>query len=70
MFELETLRLIKKSFRRFLSLTMIVFIGSGFLMGLYSTPDVLRESIDAYYDEYDMNDIILYSHTVSVMRTM
>ena len=61
MFELETLRLIRRSFRRFLSLTMIVFIGSGFLMGLSSTPDVLRKSIDAYYDEYDMNDIVLYS---------
>ena len=61
MFRLETFRLIKKTFRRFLSLTMIVFIGAGFMMGLMSTPDVLRESIDRFYDEYELSDVVIYS---------
>ena len=61
MFRLETFRLIKKTFRRFLSLTLIVFIGAGFMMGLLSAPDVLRESVDRYYDQYNLEDLMIYS---------
>ena len=61
MFRIETFRLIVKTFRRFLSLTLIVMIGAGFMMGLMSTPTVLRGSIDIYYDEYDLNDLVIYS---------
>ena len=60
-FRLETFRLIGKTYKRFLSLTLIVFIGAGFMMGLMSTPKIMRESVDRYYDEYDLQDIILYS---------
>ena len=44
-----------------MSLTLIVFIGAGFMMGLMSTPKIMRESVDRYYDEYDLQDIIIYS---------
>ena len=57
MFDLETLRLIKKTFRRFLALTLIVLIGSGFMMGLSSSSDVLRKSVDDYYDQTLMQDL-------------
>ena len=60
-FRLETFRLIGKTYKRFLSLTLIVFIGAGFMMGLMSTPKIMRESVDRYYDEYDLQDIIIYS---------
>ena len=61
MFNKDTFRLIKSTFNRFLSLTMIVLIGSGFLMGMTNYPIVHRESTDAYYDEYNFQDIQLYS---------
>ena len=61
MFNLETLRLIRKTFRRFLSLSLIVFIGSGFIMGLMSTPRVMRESVDRYLDETEISDLVVYS---------
>ncbi len=61
MFDLETLRLIKKTFRRFLALTLIVLIGSGFMMGLSSSSDVLRKSVDDYYDQTLMQDLQVYS---------
>ena len=61
MFELETIRLIQKTFKRFLSLVMIVFIGAGFMMGLMSTSDIMKQSVDVYFDDTDMMDIQLYS---------
>ena len=61
MFELDTLRLIKKTFKRFLSLTLIVMIGAGFMMGLLSTAIVMRQSADEYSDEYNVEDMMIYS---------
>lgn len=61
MFELETLRLIKKSFRRFLTLTLIVMIGAGFMMGLISTSQIMRESVDVYTDANNLQDLQIYS---------
>ena len=61
MFRLETFRLIGKTLRRFMSLTLIVFIGAGFMMGLMSTPEVMRKSVDQYYDDKQMEDVIIYS---------
>ena len=60
-FRLETFRLIGKTYKRFMSLTLIVFIGAGFMMGLMSTPKIMRESVDRYYDEYDLQDVMIYS---------
>ena len=61
MFELETLRLIKKSFRRFLTLTLIVMIGAGFMMGMISTAQIMRESVDIYTDRENLADLQIYS---------
>ena len=61
MFNLDTFRLIRKTFKRFLSLALIVMIGAGFMMGMLSTPDIMRVSVDAYFDEKKMQDLQLYS---------
>ena len=61
MFRIETFRLIIRTFRRFLSLTLIVMIGAGFMMGLMSTPEIMRKSVDRYNDEYDLQDLVIYS---------
>ena len=61
MFNLDTLRLIKKTFKRFLSLTLIVLIGTGFMMGLLSTPIIMKDSVDVFNDENNLQDIQIYS---------
>ncbi|MBR3227894.1 MAG: FtsX-like permease family protein, partial [Erysipelotrichaceae bacterium] len=61
MFKTDTYRLIRKTFKRFFSLLMIVLIGSGFMMGLFSTPTIMRQSVDVYDDEYHLADIQLLS---------
>ena len=61
LFTSETFRLIRKTIRRFMSLVLIVFIGSGFMMGLLSAPDVMRLSTDRYYDEKKLQDLTIYS---------
>lgn len=61
MFNLDTFRLIKKTFKRFLSLTLIVLIGSAFMMGLMSTSTLMRKSVDEYNDEYELQDLQIYS---------
>ena len=61
MFNQETFSLILKTWRRFLSLCLIVVIGSGFLMGLMSTPQIMRESVDSFNDQYHLQDLQIYS---------
>lgn len=61
MFRKETFRLIRRTFRRFLSLTLIVLIGSGFMMGLMSAPKTMRESVELYYNDNDLQDLQIYS---------
>ena len=61
MFRKDTVRLIRKSFKRFLSLLLIVLIGSSFMMGLLSTRDIMEKSVDRYNDDYSLQDIQLYS---------
>lgn len=60
-FKTDTFRLIFKTKRRFISLLLIVLIGVGFMMGLLSDPITLQDSVDAYYDKYNFQDIQLYS---------
>ena len=62
MFRIDTLRLIKKTSKRFLSLVLIVLIGTGFMMGLMSSSTILRNSMDIYNDKYNLQDIQLYSN--------
>ncbi len=61
MFQKDTLRLIKKTGKRFFSLVCIVFIGVAFMMGLLSTAVIMRTSVDRYDDQLSLHDIQLYS---------
>ena len=58
----ESIRLIKSSYKRFLSLFMIVFIGTALMVGLLSTPYIMRDSVDSYYDDNNLFDIELLSN--------
>lgn len=60
-YNLETFRLIVKTKKRFISLVLIVLIGVSFMMGLLSTPDIMRKSMDVENDAYNLQDIQLYS---------
>lgn len=61
MFKIDTFRLIKKTFKRFFSLIMIVFIGTAFMMGLMSTETIMKKSVDIYAKDYKLQDLQLYS---------
>lgn len=61
MFNLDTFRLIKKTFNRFFTIVMIVLIGVAFMMGLMSCEYVMQKSVDDYNDEYNLQDLQLYS---------
>ena len=61
MFGKDTLRLIRKTSNRFLSLLMIVLIGTAFMMGLLSTRTIMEKSVDRYADEYALHDLQFYS---------
>ena len=71
----DTLRLIKKTFNRFFSLLMIVLIGAGFMMGLLSCRTIMEKSVDSYDDDYNLQDIQLYStygfdeHDISALKS-
>ena len=61
MFHKDTFRLIKKTFKRFFSLVMIVLIGVAFMMGLLSTREIMEKSVDTYSDDTHLQDIQVYS---------
>ncbi len=61
MFHKDTLRLIKSTFNRFLSLLLIVLIGVAFMMGLLSTRRIMEYNVDRYADEEALQDIQLFS---------
>lgn len=56
-------REIKNSLGRFLAIIAIVALGVGFLVGLLSTTPDLRASVDTYYKEKNMLDILIKSTT-------
>ncbi len=55
------LRTIKGTFSRFLAIFAIVALGVGFLAGLLSSPEDMRISADAYYDDTNMYDLRIVS---------
>ncbi|MGI6607794.1 MAG: FtsX-like permease family protein [Erysipelotrichaceae bacterium] len=61
MFKKDTFRLIKNSLNRFLSLVSIVIIGAGFMMGLFSTSTLMRNSVDKYNIDSNLHDVQLFS---------
>ena len=52
----DTVREIKKSFGRFLSIFAIVGIGVAFFAGVKEGEPVMKASADKYFDEYNNND--------------
>ena len=61
MFHKDTFRLIKKTFKRFITILLIVLIGVGFMVGLMSSAPTMRTSVDKYFDETNFIDIQLFS---------
>lgn len=53
---------VKKSFKRFLSITLIVLLGVGFFAGIRATSPDMQDTLDRYYDKYRMYDIKLMSN--------
>lgn len=56
-----SLREIKKSYKRFLSLLIMSFLGVGVFIGLRNTPGTMLNSLDKYYDESRHYDIKVVS---------
>lgn len=54
-------REIRKSSSRFISIFTIVFIGVAFFGGVKATAPDMKESMDKYYDEYNLMDIRVLS---------
>ena len=52
----DVFRGIRASINRFLSILFIVALGAGFLAGLFATTPDMRETTDAYMDEYNWYD--------------
>lgn len=57
----DLLREIKKSFSRFLSIFAIVFIGVAFFAGIKATAPDMKNSMDVYYDDYNLMDLHIMS---------
>ena len=50
----DTIRDIKKSIGRFLSILMICALGVAFFVGIKSSPLSMEKTVDQYYDDYNM----------------
>lgn len=55
----DTIREIRKSLGRFISLFAICFIGVAFFAGITASSKDMKHSSDSYYDEYNLCDIDL-----------
>lgn len=57
----DTVRDIKKSLGRFMSILMISALGVAFFVGIKSAPLAMEKTVDQYYDDYNMMDLRLLS---------
>ena len=57
----DSIRQIKNTFKRFLSLVLIVLLGVGFFAGLKATSPDMKEGVDKYFDQQNMMDIEVIS---------
>lgn len=57
----DTIREIKKSFGRFISIFAIVGIGVAFYAGIKASVPIMKGSADAYFDEYNLMDYKIQS---------
>ena len=56
-------RMFKKQFTRLLSLIGIILISVGFVSGIGSPTDMIKDSIENYYKKQNVNDFIIKSKT-------
>jgi putative ABC transport system permease protein len=57
----NTLRMIRRTRSRFITLLAIIAIGIAFFMGVYSSSTVMDKSVDRYDDDCNLKDITIYS---------
>lgn len=57
----DSIRQIKNTFKRFLSLVLIVLLGVGFFAGLKASSPDMKEAVDTYFDKQNMMDIEVMS---------
>ncbi len=58
----DTLRLIRKQKGRYLSLILIVMIGTAFFTGVTASSTMMADNVDAYNDSLNLKDITIYSN--------
>ena len=60
-YAIDTVRSIKKTISRFISIVVIVALGSGLFIGLNSVSTDMTESADVYYKNNNLMDLRLQS---------
>lgn len=59
---IDSLKLIKLTFKRFFTIVAIVLIGVSFMMGLMSTEEIMLNSVDSYNKKLNLQDFQIYSN--------
>lgn len=57
----DTIREIKKTFGRFISIFGIVLVGVAFFVGVKASAPYMKRSADAYFDRENLFDLKIYS---------
>ena len=57
----DTVKEIKNTFKRFLSILLVVLLGVGFFAGIKATSPDMKKTIDKYFDEQNVMDIEVIS---------
>lgn len=57
----DTIKEIKNTFKRFLSILLVVLLGVGFFSGIKATSPDMKKTIDKYFDNQDVMDIQVMS---------
>ena len=57
----DSVKEIKNTYRRFLSILLMAFLGVGFFAGIRATSPDMVDTIDKYYDEQNVYDIQVIS---------
>ncbi len=57
----ENIKEIKNSFKRFLSILLIVLLGVGFFAGIKATSPDMEDTVDQYFNATNVMDIELIS---------
>lgn len=58
----ECLVSIRKSYKKFLAIILIVLLGVGFFVGIRATSPDMRATLDKYFHEYQMYDVSIMSN--------